>query len=166
MTVNANQKERSEAIAEFTADRIVVLPYSGEFEALLAETMDQHKFADEIEAIHYLNATGRILGMTDIGGGVKNPRALRDAIVKEFNCTTKTAMTHIKKAEMRARFPNAQFPEWGGLRPGAGRPPGAEDHAPVFEVEIVEPGDFADELSDEGGIELEFDPGPIVRDEE
>jgi hypothetical protein len=138
MATNANVKERSDAIAAFTSERIVVLPYSGEFEALLAEAMDQHGFADEIAAINYLNATGRIMEV-EIGGGVEDPKALRDAIMREFNCTPKTAMTHIKRAEMRARFPNAKQPEWGGLRPGAGRPPGSEDHAPTFEVEIIDP---------------------------
>lgn len=44
------------------------------------------------------------------------------ALVKEFGCTKKTAQTHVARASRRKRHPDYRLPEWGGSRPGAGRP--------------------------------------------
>ena len=43
-------------------------------------------------------------------------------LMAEFGCTKKTARHHIARAARRKRHPDYQPPEWGGYRPGAGRP--------------------------------------------
>jgi hypothetical protein len=43
-------------------------------------------------------------------------------LMKELGCTKETARRHVARASRRQRHPDYQPPQWGGKRPGAGRP--------------------------------------------
>jgi len=121
--IKHNAKERHEEMADFAFEMVQVIPYTDEFKAQVDATKRELGFPDEMKAIQFMIDTGRIEADDRArGGGVRNIAQVRLAMEEKFGCTKKTAMTHIKRAEMQVQFPGIALPQWGGARSGAGRP--------------------------------------------
>lgn len=121
--IKHNAKERHEELAAYADGHIKVNPYKDEFKAAVDATMREYGFPDQMKAIQFMIDTGQITADDpDRGGGVINLYEVRDNMQMKFNCTKKTAMKHIKRAEMRFHFPGIEFGQWGGVREGSGRP--------------------------------------------
>lgn len=73
------------------------------------------------EALHQL-ARGGALTAVGIEGEQFNYEEAIETLMAEFGCTRATARRHVLKAAKRKRSPHRPA-QWGGARPGAGRPP-------------------------------------------
>lgn len=121
--VKHNAKERHKEMAQFAYDRVEVIPYTDEFKAEVDVVMRELGLPDQQKAIEFMIDTGRIsTNDPDRGGGVANVGEVRLGMEQKFGCTKKTAMQHIKRAEMFHHFPDYHPPQWGGHREGSGRP--------------------------------------------
>lgn len=66
----------------------------------------------------------KAMGLTslDDNGEVVDFRGTAVRLMDATGCTYMTARKHIARAAERKRHPDYEPPEWGGKRPGAGRP--------------------------------------------
>jgi len=115
-----NTKKRSEAIQARAMELVQIRPMSAEADGLINRAMDELKFDSRHDAFQYLRRVG-FLGV-DVGGEVLNNREAIATLMREFDCLKSTARKHVARAARRKRHPDWNPPQYGGQRPGAGRP--------------------------------------------
>lgn len=100
---------------------VEIRPMSDEANQLISQAIAEHGFPSRVEAYRFLGITGKLKGI-DVGGEIVNYDEAVATLISEFDCHRDTARNHVAKAARRQRHPDWTPPQWGGKRPGAGRP--------------------------------------------
>ena len=112
---------RTQQLQERAMEIVQIRPMSDEANELISQAIQEHGFPNRAEAYRFLGITGKLKGI-DVGGELLNYDEAIAMIISEFSCHRDTARNHVARAARRQRHPDWEPPQWGGKRPGAGRP--------------------------------------------
>lgn len=112
---------RTKQLQERAMEIVKIRPMSDEADALIIQAIQEHGFPNRAEAYRFLGVTGKLKGI-DVGGEILNQEEAIATLMSELGCRRDTARNHVAKAARRQRHPDWTPPQWGGKRPGAGRP--------------------------------------------
>jgi len=112
---------RTQQLQDRAMEIVKIRPMSDEANRLISAAIEEHGFANRSDAYQFLGKTGKLKGI-DVGGEILNQDEAVATLIRELACHKDTARNHVARAARRQRHPDWQPPQWGGQRPGAGRP--------------------------------------------